>query len=103
MAKPIGFFTSCSQAEALARRFGAYGGTTLMGLSQIDRDGLLCILAHFVYMCQASEAILPIVDTSSDAILPDDDLTTDTINEAIDLLEGITPGEALQLIGFLVQ
>jgi hypothetical protein len=100
MAHPLNYFIQFEQGEKLVKRFG---DRELDGLSQTDQTALLAILAHFIYMCQASEAILPIAHTASDAIQPDDDLTTGAINEAIAILEGITPGQALPLIGFLVQ
>jgi hypothetical protein len=100
MAHPLNYFIQFEQGENLVNRFG---DRVLIGMHEIDQAALLAVLGHFIYMCQASQAILPIADTASHAINPDDDLTTGAINEAIAILEGITPGHAIGLIAFLAQ
>jgi hypothetical protein len=97
--QPIGYFTDCRQAEDLVRKFG---DKELKELPDIDQAALVVALAGLmmaniagitVDVSEAAEACIPVAY----------DLTSDAIQEALVILDGITPDDAIGILQFLVQ
>lgn len=96
---PIANFTDSMQAIALVNKFG---DRDLDGLPALDQAALVAILGVFIY----SHAINKPCDIYEAAIwaVPEDlDKTSDSMPDALELLDGISEIEAIELIQFLVQ
>jgi len=101
MTKPIGYFTSCAQAENLVR---LYGDGNLDKLTQVDQSALVVILGLFLYYETAyPDGFDNLENAALDAIHSDCDETTDDIQGALGCLAGIGKDEAIGVLQFLVQ
>ena len=101
MTKPIGYFTSCPQAENLVR---LYGDRDLDKLPQVDQAALVVILGLYLYY----ETVCPsgfdnFENAALDAIHANDDETTDEIQPALACLEAIDKDGAIGILQFLLQ
>lgn len=100
MTHPIGYFSSCNQARLLAERFGDHD---LKDLPQVDQAALVVALSAMFLAQTVGLETTTVADAAAKAIPEGYDYTSDAINEAVDILEGITPTQAIEIIQFLVQ
>jgi len=97
--QPIGFFTSDNRARLLTERFGDHD---LKQLPQIDQAALTVALSGLMMANLAGISVT--LEEAAEACIPSAyDYTSDAVQEALAILEGITPDEAVNVIGFLVQ
>jgi len=99
MPKPIGYFTSDDRARLLTERFGDHD---LGQLGQIDQAALTLALSGLMMANLAGVAVT--LEEAAEACIPSAyDYTSDSVQEAIAILDGISPDEAVNVIQFLVQ
>lgn len=97
--QPIGYFTTDDRARLLTERFG---DNDLKGLPQIDQAALLISLGGLMMANLAGITVS--LEEAAEACIPAAyDYTTDEVQEAIAILEGISPDEAVNVLQFLVQ
>ena len=100
MVKSICAFTKAPQATAFAQTFG---DRDLDDLPMVDQTALVVVLAHIVYERVAHCPARAMLDIAVDAIPEDMDYTSPAMQEALDLLDGISVEDAAQMIAFLSQ
>ena len=99
MTHPIGYFTSDDRARLLTERFG---DNDLKQLPQIDQAALTIALSGLMMADLAGLTVT--LEEAAEACIPSAyDYTSDSVQEAIAILDGISPDEALSVIQFLVQ
>jgi hypothetical protein len=99
MTHPIGYFTSCEQGQNLVKRFGDHD---LSDLCQIDQTALVVTLGGFMMANLAGVTVS--LEEAAEACIPTAyDYTTDEVQEAIAILDGLNPDDAVSIIQFLVQ
>ena len=99
MTHPMGYFTSEDRARLLAERFGDHD---LKQLPQIDQAALTVALSGL--MLATISGITVTLEEAAEACIPSTyDSTSDAVQEAIAILDGITPDEAIGVLQFLVQ
>ena len=99
MTQPIGYFTSDDRARLLTERFG---DNDLKQLPQIDQAALTISLAGLMMADLAG--IVVSLEEAAEACIPSAyDYTSDSVQEAIAILDGISPDEAVNVLQFLVQ
>jgi hypothetical protein len=97
--QPIGYFTDCRQAQDLVRKFG---DKELKQLPDIDQAALVVALGGLMMANIAGVAVN--VSEAAEACIPQAyDYTSDAIQDALTILDGITPEEAIGVLQFLVQ
>jgi hypothetical protein len=97
--KPIEYFTSDNRARLLIERFGNHD---LKQLPQIDQAALTVALAGLMMASLAGVTVT--LEEAAEACIPTTyDYTSDAVQEALAILDGITPDEAVNVIQFLVQ
>jgi len=97
--QPIGYFSSDDRARLLTERFGDHD---LKQLPQIDQAALTVALSGLTMASLAGISVT--LGEAAEACIPSTyDYTSDAVQEAIAILEGIAPDEAVNVIAFLVQ
>jgi hypothetical protein len=101
MARAIGYYTDCAQGQTLVNRFGEY---SLDGLPQSDQAALLVALSGMVLAHSIGFDASTVLDAAAD-VLPEDYTAYcgDDLDEAIAILEDVTPDDAIRVIRFLTQ
>jgi len=99
MLRPIGYFTDCRQAQDLVKKFGDHD---LKQLDQIDQCALVVALSGL--MMASTAGLTVTLEEAAEACIPSTyDYTSDSVQEAIAILDGISPDEAVNVLQFLVQ
>jgi|GEM_PF-1793460 len=99
MTKPIGYFTSDNRARLLTERFG---DNDLKQLPQIDQAALTIALSGLMMASIAGLTVT--LEEAAEACIPSAyDYTSDAVQEALAILDGISPDEAVNVLQFLVQ
>ena len=99
MTHPIGYFTSDDRARLLTERFG---DNDLNQLPQIDQAALTLALSGLMMASIAGLTVT--LEEAAEACIPSAyDYTSDSVQEAIAILDGISPDEAIGVLQFLVQ
>lgn len=100
MAQPIGYYTDCPQGQTFVNRFGEY---SLDGLSQTDQTALIVALSGMVMGRLAGFGDTTVLDAAGECVPESYGYYSDDLDEAIGILEDVTPDEAIRVIQFLVQ
>jgi hypothetical protein len=99
MTHPIGYFTNDDRARLLTERFGDHD---LQQLPQIDQAALTVALSGLMMASLAGLTVT--LEAAAEACIPSTyDFTSDAVQEAIAILDGIHPDEAIGVLQFLVQ